>query len=146
MAAAGPALLLGAVVAAAFAVDAAASTPSAAFAVQLEKRADPSRRRLGATVGAVEVADCENVEYTGMIGLGTPIQEFRVVLSIATSYVWVGGCRLRCNKRGVVCSVDSSSSYSRQQFVFPRPQVARMLGLAACVALLLHLPFCGLYI
>lgn len=86
------ALLRGAVVVAMLAVGAAAPTPSAsAFAVPLEKRGPSSRetrRRLGAA-GAVEVADCENLEYTGTIGLGTPVQEFRVVLSVGSSDLWV---------------------------------------------------------
>lgn len=95
MAAAARALLRGAAVAAILAVDAAAPpTPRpSAFGVQLEKTPQPNRldseirRRL--TAGAVEVADCENVEYTGVIGLGTPVQEFRVILSIVSGYLWV---------------------------------------------------------
>ncbi|CAB1111798.1 unnamed protein product [Ectocarpus sp. CCAP 1310/34] len=48
-------------------------------------------RRLGegGGVGTVDVNDCENMEYTGVISLGTPPQEFRVIFSIATSYLWV---------------------------------------------------------
>lgn len=76
------------------AVDAAAppvSSAPSAFAVQLEKKGPTmggnTRRRLSA--GAVEVADCENVEYTGVIGLGTPVQEFRVIFAVGTSNLWV---------------------------------------------------------
>ncbi|CAN0416019.1 unnamed protein product [Ectocarpus sp. 13 AM-2016] len=48
-------------------------------------------RRLseGGGVGMVDVNDCENMEYTGVISLGTPPQEFRVIFSIAASYLWV---------------------------------------------------------
>lgn len=105
MAAAAHALLRGAVMAAMLAVDAAdppmSSAPSqlekkgSAFAVQLEKKGPSNRRRLSAT-GMMEVADCENVEYTGVIGLGTPVQEFRVLLSVASSDLWVSTAAEKC--------------------------------------------------
>lgn len=98
MAIAPHALLRGAVAAAILAVDAAASGQSA-FAVQLEPMNKIHHRRRLSTIGAVTVDDCENVEYTGMIGLGTPIQEFRVALSIVSSHLWVGG--------GVYCLLNS---------------------------------------
>ena len=91
--------------AAMLAVDAAAPPMSAApsqlekkgsaFAVQLEKKGPSNRRRLSAT-GMMEVADCENVEYTGVIGLGTPVQEFRVLLSVASSDLWVSTAAEKC--------------------------------------------------
>ncbi|CAN0350551.1 unnamed protein product, partial [Hapterophycus canaliculatus] len=50
-------------------------------------------RRRSLAAAAVPVEDCENLEYTGTIGLGTPVQEFRVIFSIANSILWV---RLVC--------------------------------------------------
>lgn len=51
--------------------------------------ADGRRLGEGDGVGMVDVNDCENMEYTGVISLGTPPQEFKVIFSIASSYLWV---------------------------------------------------------
>lgn len=97
------ALLRVTAVAAALAVFANAARPSA-LSVQLTNNKHhaggggggnelgaAAGRRLGegGGVGMVDVNDCENMEYTGVISLGTPPQEFRVIFSIAASYLWV---------------------------------------------------------
>lgn len=109
--------LRGAVVAAMLAVDAAAppvSSAPSAFAVQLEKKGPMGNTRRRLSAGAVEVADCENVEYTGVIGLGTPVQEFRVIFAVGTSNLWVSTAaaeRSWCGaKTGGVCGAYSCDS------------------------------------
>lgn len=49
------------------------------------------RRRLGdgGGVGAVVIDDCENMEYTATVGLGTPTQDFKVVLNTGNYWLWV---------------------------------------------------------
>lgn len=70
---------------------------AASATTALGAAAEPANSRRTLAAGSVEVADCENLEYTGVIGLGTPVQEFRVVFSIASSYLWVG--LSACNSR-----------------------------------------------
>lgn len=48
-----------------------------------------ARRRLNRDAGAVELINCENAEYSGTIGLGTPVQEFDVVVDTGSYTLWV---------------------------------------------------------
>lgn len=79
----------------------AAAPPSRSISVEIQRRPPPpvtplrarARRRRSLSAGAaVEISNCENVEYTGMIGLGTPPQEFNVVLNTGSYAVWVRAC------------------------------------------------------
>lgn len=78
------------------------ASASSALSVQLSRGGGSSgqtrglggHRRLLEAAAAVPVEDCENLEYTGTIGLGTPVQEFRVVFSIVSSYLWVSLVRV----------------------------------------------------
>ncbi|CAM9301589.1 unnamed protein product [Pylaiella littoralis] len=73
------------------------------------------RRRLADgevhNAGVVEVLDCENTEYTGIIGLGTPSQEFRVVLDTGSYDLWVASvaCTAGCDSHGKYNSALSTT-------------------------------------
>lgn len=87
----------------------AAAPPLRAIAVEVQKRPPPAaailrararrRRSLAAGEGVVEIADCENMEYTGVIGLGTPPQEFRVILNTGSYSLWVSAETHCCSAR-----------------------------------------------
>lgn len=43
--------------------------------------------------GMVQLRDCENVQYSGTIGLGTPAQEFEVIFTTGSYALWVSKVR-----------------------------------------------------
>ena len=88
----------------------AASPPSRGISVEIQRRPPPTmtplraraRRRRSLSAGAfVEISNCENVEYTGVIGLGTPPQEFKVVLNTGSYLLWVSACSVWSASRSI---------------------------------------------
>lgn len=51
--------------------------------------AQARRRRLNGDAAAIPLINCENAEYSGTIGLGTPVQEFDVVVDTGSYTLWV---------------------------------------------------------
>lgn len=89
----------------------AAAPPSRAISVEIQRRPPPpatplrarARRRRSLSAGAaVEISNCENVEYTGAIGLGSPPQQFNVILNTGSYSLWVSACSVDLRPIGCI--------------------------------------------